>query len=62
MIEYAISHGEGTLLMYGIAAFIEMDAEAVTLNDGAQMFIGMAPDEKITIIARPCTSDCETGK
>jgi hypothetical protein len=62
MIEYAITAGEGTLIAHGVAEYIEMDVDAVTLNDGLLMFIGMAPDEEITIIARPCTDDCETGK
>jgi hypothetical protein len=61
MIEYAITKGEGTLLAYGIAdgATIREDGEIIaifTWSEGLEYF------QDATLIAGPCTDDCETGK
>jgi hypothetical protein len=65
MIEYAITQGEGTLLAYGVAEFIDFDGISACiefLDDDGFYDMETFTDDNMTIIARPCTSDCETGK
>jgi len=61
MIEYAITAGEGTLLAYGVADWIDVTPFEYVIED-SRLQKTVIFDIGGHIIARPCTDDCETGK
>jgi hypothetical protein len=60
MIEYAVTAGEGILLAYGVAAFAEVDEDGVEVWPIDWKDFDEYPCA--TLLARPCSLDCETGK
>ena len=64
MIEYAVTAGEGILLAYGVTDDLAW-VEETGPHLGGETYGGLEPYDSFpgaTLIARPCTPDCETGK
>jgi hypothetical protein len=64
-IEYAITAGEGTLLDYGVwwaSAAVDKDGVYMTALSWGSELLTYEEYPGATLIARPCSGDCETGK
>jgi hypothetical protein len=61
-IEYAVTRGEGALLAYGVADYVEVSKLGIEVpKDGPSWEVDLW-DSRCTVIARHCADDCETGK